>query len=105
MSSNGRMKASILYGDFAQRHPDDADAQNNYGVVQANSHDDAGAAVGFAKAITADPKNGDAHNNLGLALLHRWKLEEAIKEVQERLNLKAEYPEAQFHIGQALARQ
>ena len=52
-----------------------------------------------------DPKHFDAHHNLGLSLLNRWRLNEAINEFQEALSLQPKYTDANYNMGRALARQ
>jgi len=48
------------------------------------------------------PKAVEAHNNLGIALGRKGRLEEAVNEFQEALKLNPDYAEAQHNLSSAL---
>ncbi|MFZ0633576.1 MAG: tetratricopeptide repeat protein [Acidobacteriaceae bacterium] len=66
---------------------------NNQGVAATRRGEDAVAL--FQQAITADPKDPDYHFNLAVALQHRGNRAEALKEIQETLQLRPGDTEAQ----------
>jgi tetratricopeptide (TPR) repeat protein len=104
LSQGKIMEASDHYGKEALAHPDDADAQNDYGVIQTKLNRHAEAAESFAKAIKVNPNHVDAHYNLGLTQFERWRLDDAIREYREALRLKPDYIDATFNLARALAR-
>jgi Flp pilus assembly protein TadD len=50
-----------------------------------------------------NPKDPQAHNNLGNVLLQQGKTQEAIEQYTSALRLKGDNPEAHFNLGVALA--
>jgi Tfp pilus assembly protein PilF len=54
--------------------------------------------------VAKNPNAWLAHNNLGAALMHAGKLEEAIAHCEQALRIKPDYARAHYNLGLALAR-
>ncbi len=58
--------------------PDNSQANDMMALVQARLRDDARAEKHFRRAIASDNRNSDAHNNFGVFLCERGRIDEAI---------------------------
>ena len=76
---------------------------NNIGVLYARHRKDRMAAEAFQKALASNPRNGEAHNNLGILSFETGRYELAIKSFESSLALQGDYPYAYFYLGQAYA--
>jgi len=63
------------------------------------------AARFLSGAVTIRPRSFAAHNNLGLALIEKSQLDEAIAEFRTAIRLKPDYWEAHSNLGLALVKQ
>lgn len=104
LTENRLMEASALYGETVRRHPEDADAHNDYGVVLTRLGDIDAARERFIDAIKRNPKHVDAHNNLGYARLQEWKLADAVASFRSALEINPRYFDAMMGLGRALSR-
>jgi tetratricopeptide (TPR) repeat protein len=59
----------------------------------------------WSDAVSKNPKNYRAHNNLGLSLVRQGRIAEAITHYSEALSIFPEYIEAHNNLALALARQ
>jgi len=55
-------------------------------------------------SVTKNPQAWLAHNNLGIALVHRGGLEEAIRHYREALRINPPYAKAHYNLGNVLVR-
>jgi hypothetical protein len=55
----------------------------------------------YKKAIAADPKHAQAHNNLGAGLAPRGKVDEAIDHYKKAIAADPKYAQAHFNLGVA----
>jgi type IV pilus assembly protein PilF len=58
--------------------PDSAKANDTMALVQARMRDDKKAEMYFRRALDADPPDSDSHNNFGVFLCERGRIDEAI---------------------------
>ena len=56
----------------------------------------------YRTAIDLDPKYTEAHYNLGLALKHKGRLDDAVSEYKKAINLQPDYAEAHCNLAYAL---
>ena len=56
----------------------------------------------FREALKLQPKNAEAHNNIGLVLAQTGEDEKAVGEFREAIALKPEYADAHANLGAAL---
>ncbi len=59
----------------------------------------------FKHAINVTDNNSVAHNNLGIALAERGKIDEAIDHYTRALKIKPDYAKAHYNLGNALGKQ
>ena len=57
------------------------------------------AVLAFKKAISINPNNAEAYNNLGVALKEQGKLDKAIEAYKKALSIKPKYAEAHNNLG------
>jgi len=84
--------------------PDDIAVLFNLGLQRSLTGDDRAAMEYYAQAIRSNPRNPDAHNLLGAALLRQGRFDEAMLEVAEAVRLDPRYAAAQNDLGSLLAR-
>jgi tetratricopeptide (TPR) repeat protein len=96
--------AEALYAQALVAHPDDPTALVNGGVVALARGDPAMAIARFEHAARVAPRNAIVQNNLGFALLHANRLEEALAACDRALVLQSQLATAHNHRGIALAR-
>jgi tetratricopeptide (TPR) repeat protein len=98
------------YRNALELNPDNVEAHQKLGFLLYNvkgMHKEGYAHL--TKALRLDPRNGFAHHDLGMALLHRREFDPAIKHLAEALRLMPQgldkqYDPARMHrcLGQAL---
>lgn len=75
----GRHAEAIdIVRDAISRHPEDANLWNTVGTIMIEQAEWAQAETFFAEAVRLDAKNGKAFHNLGNALTHLSRFDEAI---------------------------
>lgn len=60
------------------------------------------AVLHYRRAIQLNPNNAGLHNNLGNALVHQGKLEEAEAEFRQAIRLRPDYAEPHYNLGNLL---
>src|SRR5262249_3458068 len=79
---------------------------NNLGSVLCDvKHDYDGAATHFRLALKLVPNDPAYHRNLGIALMKKGRLDEAIAEYREAIRLQPDYAHAHYSLGVALQQQ
>ncbi|MDB2474369.1 tetratricopeptide repeat protein, partial [bacterium] len=58
--------------------------------------------VASQKSVQLDPRDAEAHNNLGILLKELGKLDEAEKSYKKAIELKPDYAEAHNNLGNVL---
>ena len=81
-----------------QRHPEDASAWNNLGLLHLDGDDPEAAVHCLEKALTQG-EDGELHSNLGLAHLRLGHLERARNHLQTALRLAPRHPAVHNHLG------
>jgi tetratricopeptide (TPR) repeat protein len=84
--------------------PDDAKANNNFGVALAGSGAYREAIAHYQKALAVQPESAQVHNNMGRALAAEGKLEEAIAHYQKAMAVTPDAAEIHNNLGFALLR-
>ena len=104
-SANRLHEAQEVYRQICERDRLDDWAWTMLGIIhgQLNELDEALACLN--KATTLNPRNFDAHKNLGQAQFARGMLDQAIGSSQTALALKPDHPDALLNLGNAYARQ
>ena len=59
----------------------------------------------YRQALQLNPRNAEAHNNMGNALLKQGRLEEAMQHYRQALQIDPNFPEPQQALNRALTRQ
>ena len=90
--------AALLWSQIAAAAPDDPYVAFNFGSVVAR-FDPAAAIDLLGRAIALDPKNPDAHNNLGNAFLILGRHAEAMNSYRRCLELAPGHPQAAANLG------
>ncbi len=75
-----------------------------WGTVRRNEDYDTHLSL-WSTVVDVAPENYRGWNNLGIALIKRGRIEEAIPYLRRALELNPEYPEAHNHMGMALRAQ
>ncbi len=102
LKSGRRAEARILYGRIRDADPDNAEALHRLGLLTALEGDAAAGLELIARAIALDGTDADAHFNMG-ALLHvALRTEEAIASYRRALDRRADFPDAEYHLSEAL---
>ena len=100
-----RPSATSAYRELLQRLPDDTEALNYLAVASLASGDPVGARLLLEQAMLASPADATTRKNLGLALLHEKRADEAEAVLRPAL---VEYPDfhaARLYLGTALEQQ
>jgi Flp pilus assembly protein TadD len=63
------------------------------------------AVLGWQKAVSLDPDDARAHNNLGIALAGAGKVNDAVEEYRKSLSLNANSSQTENNLGSVLAQQ
>jgi tetratricopeptide (TPR) repeat protein len=75
------------------------------GIAALKAGDPKGAEQAYRKALQLNPRNVDAHVDLGHILLNRGAIDEGLIHVNEVLRLDPNHVEARFNLGLALLNQ
>ena len=94
--------AESVLTEVARRHPKQADAQNQLGILLMDQRRIDEAIARFKAATRAAPNNGDAHNNLGFALMAAGRSEEAVESLRRALLLDSSNRRTRNNLGFAL---
>jgi serine/threonine-protein kinase len=99
--------AARLLGQAQKRHPSDFWINHQLAFYLTNMKPpQPGQGTRFYQAALAlRPENPGVHNNLGYALKHEGRLDEAIAAFEEAIRLKPDYADAHNNLGTALQRQ
>jgi tetratricopeptide (TPR) repeat protein len=93
-----------LYRQILRVSPDAVLAWFNLGNLTLTvKNDPQGAADLYEKALAIDPRFGDVHLRLGMALARLGKRDDALKHFEEAVRLKPNLGEAHLSLGTALA--
>jgi tetratricopeptide (TPR) repeat protein len=92
-----------LWTDTLTKNPDCWIGRDALGVALLQKGQVDEAVEQFQKALEIEPKDAEAHINLGNVLLKKGKLDEAILENQKALEIKPNYAEAHTSLGMALS--
>src|SRR5205823_1895760 len=87
-----------------ERHPDDLGLNLVLGYCYANLPKPRldKAEVAFASAVSSDPKNAVAHNNLGKALHDQKALDKAVTQYRLAIQCESKFVIAHFNLAHAL---
>jgi serine/threonine protein kinase/Flp pilus assembly protein TadD len=100
-----RGQAEAFQREAQRRHPHDFWLNQNlvlfYFTMQPPQWEE--ALCFSAVAVALQPASPGAHNNLGLALMAKNRLDDAIGEFREAVRLKKDYTNAHSNLGVALA--
>jgi predicted negative regulator of RcsB-dependent stress response/mono/diheme cytochrome c family protein len=87
-----------------EKYPDDVSAHLRLGVLMLSRRDPADAENAAEQAIRIDPRNPEAHNLRGNALIVVGRSSEAIAEFRLALALKPDFGQARLNLARALAK-
>jgi tetratricopeptide (TPR) repeat protein len=105
LTKEGREAAAIeVWRRALEIGPDNAEAQNNAGVLLVRSGKFAEATARFQKAAELKPRFADAQYNLGGALYQTGRLDEAIGRWRRAVEINPDFAEAYFSLGLAFVR-
>ena len=91
--------AEAGYREVLSLNADNAIARQYLGVLRMQHGDARGGETLIREAITAMPGMPDFHNNLGLALRHQGRQEEAVAAYRQALALKPDFAAALNNLG------
>ncbi|HIE04822.1 MAG TPA: tetratricopeptide repeat protein, partial [Candidatus Latescibacteria bacterium] len=63
------------------------------------------AVLHYRRAVQFNPRNAGLHNNLGNALVHQGKLQEAEAEFRQAIRIRPDYAEPHYNLGNLLLQQ
>jgi len=86
-------EAVRCYQRAVELNPDYSEGWNNLGLIVART-DPRQALELFRNALRIDPRNADAHTNLGNALARLGQLEQAVEHYQQALAINPAHPQA-----------
>ncbi len=99
-----------LWFNTLRKNPDSWQAHNHYGavlfqkgIIGADEHDPNGAMFHFSEAVRLKPENPESHNNLGLALVTKKRMEEGIAQYRRAVEIKGDEPSMRTNLANALA--
>ena len=94
--------AEAVLSEVARRHPRQADAQNQLGILLMDQKRIDEAIPRFKAATRAAPEDGEAHNNLGFALMTAGRNDEAVTALRKALELDSSSQRTRNNLGFAL---
>lgn len=94
-------RAAAAYHGILETWPNQPDALNLLGVVAHQRRDHAAAAELIRRAIAIKADKASYHNNLGTALLHGGKAEEAAASFRRAVELDPDFLQALCNLGRA----
>ncbi len=96
----GRLSDSLRANqESARLAPEDAEAQNNFGVALQNSNRSVEAESIFRKAIAIQPSYPQPYLNLGNTLLDLNRLQQAEQAFKKAIKIKPDFAEAYNNLG------
>ena len=99
----GRLSDSLRANqESARLAPEDAEAQNNFGVALQNSNRSVEAESIFRKAIAIQPSYPQPYLNLGNTLLDLNRLQQAEQAFKKAIKIKPDFAEAYNNLGNTL---
>lgn len=99
----GRLSDSLRANqESARLAPEDAEAQNNFGVALQNSNRSVEAESIFRKAIAIQPSYPQPYLNLGNTLLDLNRLQQAEQAYKKAIKIKPDFAEAYNNLGNTL---
>jgi len=84
---------------IAERHPENAEAHYNLGVVLSNMGDSAGAVAAWERAVELAPEDPRPRNNLAIRYAQQGSLTEARELLERSVELDPGNAEAAFNLG------
>jgi tetratricopeptide (TPR) repeat protein len=103
----GGIGTSNPLGFFQQRvadHPNDVAARLDLAQRYQDSANVQGAIAEYLAALQLDPRNAEAHAELGFILFRAGKAEDGLRAVQQALDVQPDYPQALYYKGFILLR-
>ena len=97
-----QLMAQIQKSQPARSTPTDANALYQAAMQHHHANRLIEAAALYQQFIALQPKNAEAHNNLGVALQGQGRLDEAIESYRRALAVKKNYDNALNNLGNAL---
>lgn len=83
----------------AELLPDDAEAQNNLGLVLQDLKQFDSAVASYRRALKINPDNAEVWNSLGTALQDMGQLDVAVDSYRRALKIKPDYAEGYSNLG------
>ena len=90
--------AELLYRKILQRQPNHKEAVFLLGTLCLQRQDFDTAVAHLNRAVTLDPDNAQAHDNLGVALRKQNRLEEALASCTRALQLNPNFTGTQLRL-------
>ena len=95
-------EAASIYDSAVANDPDDLSLRRRLAQLHSDRRDHNGAAVQWGFLAEQRPDDVDAHNNLGLALVAKGRIEEGIEHYQRALELRPQTGATHLNLGIAL---
>lgn len=102
MHLNRPVKALKLLRKVEERSPGSIEVLSNIGKVCLMRQKWGEAQDAFIKVLSIDELDAYAHHGLGVSLLRRDMIEESLEEFFITVELQYSFPNAHYHIGEAL---
>ncbi len=94
--------AQTLLVAVVKRHPRDADAHNQLGILYVDRRDIGAALPHLERAVRLDPRSADYQNNLGFALMAAGRPKEAVAPLRRSLAIDSTREQTRNNLGFAL---
>ncbi len=94
--------ALTLWGDTAERRPENARAHNNFGMALAKEGRVPEAIAQYEAALKIEPGDQATHSNLGNALARAGRAREAIEQYRAALRIQPDFAPALYNLAKAL---
>jgi protein O-mannosyl-transferase len=88
-----------IWNDTLAKHPDNARAHNNLGIILMRLSRSQEAIAQFKAALRTDPDYAEAHDNLGIVLMRLNQSQEAIIQFEAALRIAPNYADAYNNLG------